>query len=255
MVASGQTPVPNLARPLAGRSALVTGAASGIGRASALAFAAAGAAVMLADIDVAGGQETLELIRTQGGAATFRRCDVTDNADAAALVAATSTEFGRLDCAFNSAGIAGVITPMADYPEAVFDQVMAINVKGVWLCMQAEIRAMLAQGGGAIVNAGSISGLRGSADVAAYVASKHAVVGLTKSAAKGYAASNIRVNAVCPGMIDTPMVDGVFSDTYTRAAAHASSPIGRMGYPEEVAAVVVWLCTDAALPVDSGYLA
>ena len=256
------SPVPDQALPLAGRSALVTGAASGIGRATALAFAAAGAALMLADVDLAGGEATVELVRAGGGTAVFQRTDVTSAAEVEAVVAATVARFGRIDCAFNCAGIAGVITPLADYPEEVFDRVMAVNVKGVWLCLQHQIRAMLAQGGGAIVNAASISGLRGSADVAAYVASKHAVVGLTTSAARGYAARNIRVNAVCPGVIDTPLVRAAYGDTFDPASIAAAYPIGRLGRPEDVAAAVVWLCTDAAslvtgvaLPVDGGFLA
>jgi NAD(P)-dependent dehydrogenase (short-subunit alcohol dehydrogenase family) len=250
------------ATPLAGRVALVTGGGSGIGRATALAFAAAGAAVMAADIDPVGGEETVQLVQEQGGTANFVRADVTVSADVAAMVAATVARFGRLDCAFNNAGIAGVIASLADYPEEVFDRVLAVNLKGVWLCMRHEIPVMLEQGGGAIVNMASVSGLKGSADVSAYVASKHGVVGLTKSAALGYAARNIRVNAVCPCIIDTPLVAGVFDATFTRERANAAQPIGRMGRAEEVAPAVVWLCSDAAalvtgaaMPVDGAYLA
>lgn len=248
--------------PLAGRSALVTGGGSGIGRATALAFAQAGAAVMVADSNPAGAEETLHLIRGQGGEAAFVRADVSVRADVAAMVATTVERFGRLDCAFNSAGIAGVLASFVDYPEEVFDRVLAINLKGVWLCMRHEIQVMLEQGGGAIVNAASISGLRGSADVSAYVASKHAVVGLTASAALGYAARNIRINAVCPCIIDTPLVAAVFDETFTRESADAANPIGRMGRAEEVAEAVVWLCSDAAslvtgvaMPVDGGHTA
>ena len=171
---------------LSGRIALVTGGGSGIGRVTAQAFAAAGAAVMLADVDQAGGEETATLIRNQGGEAAFTHADVTSSDAVAALVETTVKRFGRIDCAFNNAGISGVFASIVDYPEDVFDRVIAINLKGVWLCMKHEIPAMLDQGGGVIVNTASVAGLGGSPDLAAYTASKHAVVGLTKSAALGY---------------------------------------------------------------------
>jgi NAD(P)-dependent dehydrogenase (short-subunit alcohol dehydrogenase family) len=246
-----------LSGPLAGRVALVTGGASGIGRAAVLAFAAAGAAVMLCDIDVAGGEETAGLAREEGGQAAFVQADVSRDGDVAALVAATLERFGRLDCAFNNAGIEGAKTHILEYPDDIYDQVMAINVKGVWLSMKHEIPAMLRTGGGAIVNTASIAGLRGSSLLPAYSGSKFAVIGLTKSVAKSHATQNIRVNAVCPGIIDTPMMDRLVETMITREAATAMQAIGRMGTPEEVAAVVVWLCSPAAslvtgiaMPVD-----
>jgi NAD(P)-dependent dehydrogenase (short-subunit alcohol dehydrogenase family) len=241
------------------RVALVTGAASGIGRATALAFAATGAAVMLADVDTDGGEETRQLIRDQGGEAVFMRVDVAVNADVAAMVATTADRFGRLDYAFNNAGIEGVVASVVDYPEEVFDRVSAVNIKGVWLCMRHEIPVMIEQGGGAIVNTASIAGLGGNPHVIAYTASKHAVIGMTKSAALGCAADNIRVNAVCPGIIQTPMIERLTGEAFTREGFDAVQPIGRRGQPEEVAATVVWLCSDAAslvtgiaMPVDGG---
>ncbi|RIK39347.1 MAG: short chain dehydrogenase [Chloroflexi bacterium] len=244
---------------LAGRVALVTGAASGIGRAAALAYAAAGASVMVADVDVAGGDETVALIGEDGGQAAFLRTDVSQERDVAALVAETLARFGRLDCAFNNAGIEGRKTAYLDFPLDEFDRIFAINTRGVWICMQHEIPAMLRSGGGAIVNNASIAGLRGAADLPAYSASKHAVVGMTRSVAKNQARNNIRVNAVCPGIIDTPMMDRIVAEVFTREAATVMQPIGRMGAPAEVAAAVVWLSSDAAslvtgiaMPVDGG---
>jgi NAD(P)-dependent dehydrogenase (short-subunit alcohol dehydrogenase family) len=241
------------------RVALVTGAASGIGRATALAFAATGAAVMLADIDTDGGEETRQLINDRGGDAAFMRVDVAVDAEVAAMVTATIERFGRLDYAFNNAGIEGVVSSIVDYPEEVFDRVTAVNIKGVWLSMRREIPVMRDQGGGAIVNAASIAGMGGNPHVIAYTASKHAVIGMTKSAALGYAADNIRVNAVCPGIIQTPMIERLTVDAFTREGFDAVQPIGRRGQPEEVAATVVWLCSDAAslvtgiaMPVDGG---
>jgi NAD(P)-dependent dehydrogenase (short-subunit alcohol dehydrogenase family) len=239
--------------------ALVTGAASGIGRATALAFAAAGASVMLADVDTAGGEETGQMIHDQGGEAAFMRVDVAVDAEVAAMVAATVERFGRLDYAFNNAGIEGVVASVVDYPEEVFDRVSAVNIKGVWLSMRHEIQVMLEQGSGAIVNTASIAGLGGNAHVIAYTASKHAVIGMTKSAALGYAAHNIRVNAICPGIIQTPMIERLTGEAFTREGFDSVQPIGRRGQPEEVAATVVWLCSDAAslvtgiaMPVDGG---
>lgn len=248
-----------------GRVALVTGGASGIGRAAALAFAEAGARVIVSDIDYDGGTLTADRIRDVGGEASFVRADVALPEDVAALIEATVQTYGRLDFAYNNAGIEGALTPLHAYPDDAFDRVIAINLKGVWLCLKHEIAQLLAQGGGgAIVNTASVAGLRGAGILSAYSASKHGVVGLTKSAAQTYAGQGIRVNAVCPGVIDTPMVDR--ADVATSGGFSATSvprqPLGRKGRPEEIAATVVWLCSDAAsfvtgaaMPVDGGMTA
>ena len=242
-----------------GRVALVTGAGSGIGRASALAFAAAGASVLVSDVVLDWGEETVSLIRVRDGEATFVRTDVTVAAEVAGLVSTTIERFGRLDCAHNNAGIEGAGGSLLDYPEDVFDRVLAVNLKGVWLSMKYEIPQMLAQGGGAIVNTASVAGLRGATGLFAYGASKHAVVGMTLSAAREFRDLGVRVNAVCPGVIDTPMVERAFNSD--QLAAMARRQMGRLGTPEEVGQAVVWLCSEAAsfvtgvaLPVDGGYI-
>lgn len=247
-----------------GRTALVTGAASGIGRAVALAFAAAGAQVVVSDaVDAT---DTMAALTAMDAEADFVRCDVTRQGDVDALLARVVARYGRLDCACNNAGIEGVLRPTADYPDDVFERVIQVNLIGVWRCMRAEIRAMLgvdSAPGGAIVNLSSVGGLVGATSFSAYVASKHAVLGLTRTAAIEYAKQNVRVNAVCPGVIDTPMVDRLAADApEVRTVLAASAPIGRLGTPEEVAAAVVWLCSDAAsfvtghaLAVDGGYVA
>ncbi|MGH9173209.1 MAG: glucose 1-dehydrogenase [Vicinamibacterales bacterium] len=247
---------------IAGRVALVTGAASGIGRAAALALADAGARVVVSDIAAEGGQETANLVRQATGQATFVQADVASEADIVALVEAAVAAYGRLDCAVNNAGIEGRLAPAGDLSLADWQRVIDINLTGVFLCQREEIRQMLGQGGGTIVNIASVYGLRGSASSPAYTASKHAVVGLTRSAAAAYAAQHIRVNAICPGFIRTAMIERVLElNPDAEEGIIARHPIGRLGTPEEVAAAVVWLCSDAAsfvtghtLAVDGGFL-
>jgi len=246
-----------------GKVALVTGGGSGIGRATALAFAREGAKVVVADVGVEGGEETVRQIKAAGGEATFVRTDVAKAADVEALIAKTVQTYGRLDCAFNNAGIEGVLTSTVESSEENWDRVIDINLKGVWLCLKAEIPQMLKQGGGAIVNTASAAGLIGIAGGSAYVASKHGVNGLTKTAALEYAKQGIRVNAVCPGVIRTPMVErGFASNPQMMEAMVAVEPIGRLGKPEEIGEAVVWLCSDAAsfvtglpMAVDGGWTA
>ena len=241
----------------------MTGAGSGIGRESALAFAASGAQVMVSDVVVEGGEETVARIKAAGGEATFRRADVSQRADVEALIRQTVETYGRLDCAHNNAGIEGDLAPTADCTEANWDRTIAINLKGVWLCMKYEIPQMLEQGGGVIVNTSSVAGLVGFVNLPAYVATKHGVAGLTRTAAVEYAQQGIRVNAVCPGVIHTPMVDRIVGgDVEAAAQFTALEPVGRMGLPAEVAQAVVWLCSDAAsfvtgiaMPVDGGFVA
>lgn len=253
-----------MARTLEGKVALVTGGGTGIGRAASLAFAREGATVIVSDMNAETGKETAELVRAAGGAADFIRADVTKASDVVALVGATVSTHQRLDCAFNNAGIAGPIGSLThEYPDNGWDHVLAVNLKGVWLCMRAEIPHMLAQGGGAIVNNASIWGLVGAPGAAAYVASKHGVAGLTRAAALEYAAKGIRINAVNPGTIRTPILEPfVAAMPDFVPVMTAKHPIGHIGSPEEVAEAVVWLCSDAAsfvvvqnLPVDGGYTA
>jgi NAD(P)-dependent dehydrogenase (short-subunit alcohol dehydrogenase family) len=202
---------------------------------------------MVADVAVEGGQETARLIQEAGGEATFMQVDVTQTADVAALMARIIAVYGRLDCAHNNAGVEGAISPIADCTEENWDRVISVNLKGVWLCMKYEIAQMLQQDGGTIVNTASVAGLVGARGIPAYVASKHGVVGLTKAAALEYARAGIRVNAVCPGVIRTPMVERLFGDRpQAEARLRDLEPVGRLGTPEEVAEAVVWLCSDAA---------
>jgi NAD(P)-dependent dehydrogenase (short-subunit alcohol dehydrogenase family) len=248
---------------LTGKVALVTGAGSGIGRASALAFAREGAKVVVADVVVEGGEETIGMIKKTGGEAIFVKTDVAKAAEVEALISTAVAAYGRLDCAHNNAGIAGKSLTIADDTEENWDRIMAINLKGVWLCLRYEIPQMLKQGGGAIVNTASDAGLIGLRRGGAYVASKHGVVGLTKTAALEYAKAGIRVNAVCPGPIDTPMLQrGASLRPQIIEKMVAAQPGGRLGKPEEIAEAAVWLCSEAAsfvtghaMPVDGGYMA
>ncbi|MFY8042889.1 MAG: SDR family oxidoreductase [Rhodoferax sp.] len=226
---------------------LVTGGGGGIGRASALAFARAGAKVAVTDRDVLAGEETTAQVRALGAEAVFLVADVMQAAQVQAMVAQVVAHFGRLDCAFNNAGIEEEHMRLADCEEATFDRIMGVNVKGVWLCMKYQIAQMLTQGGGAIVNTASVAGLVGAPKMSAYSASKHAVMGLTKSAAVEYGRKGIRVNAVCPGVIRTPMLDrAIAADPKVATTVAGAHPIGRIGEADEVAAVVLWLSSDAA---------
>ncbi|MFY9265899.1 MAG: SDR family oxidoreductase [Solirubrobacterales bacterium] len=247
---------------MTGRTAYITGASSGIGRATALLFARHGAKVAVADVIEEGGGETVEMIKAIGGEAIFIKTDVSRAADVERSIAETIAKFGGLDYAFNNAGIEGEMAPLAESTEENWDRVLAINLKGVWLGMKAQIPRML-ENGGSIVNCASVAGLVGFPGLPAYCASKGGVVQLTRAAALEYAKSNIRVNAVCPGVIATPMVDRL---THGDAAAveqfTAGEPVGRIGRPEEVAEAVVWLCsgkstfvTGHPLVVDGGWVA
>lgn len=250
-----------------GKTALVTGAGAGIGRATALAFAAEGARVVVSDIDVAGGEETVRLVAAAGGEAVFVRADIAGPGDVRALVEATVKAYGRLDCACNNAGIEGRVAALADQPLDNFDRIISVNLRGTFLCLQAEIAQMLKQGGGAIVNLASVAGLIGFPGLSPYVASKHGVNGLTKNAALEYGKQGIRVNAVCPGGIETRMLDSLAEQSSggavsTHAMMDPLHPIGRIGRPVEVAELIVWLCSDRAsfvtgaiVPVDGGYVA
>lgn len=248
---------------LDGKVALVTGAGSGLGRASALALAAAGAKVVVSDVAEKPAEETVALIHAAKGAATFVRADVTREADVRALVAETLRHYGRLDVAHNNAGWEGKLAKIVDITEEDFDRVIAVNLKGVFLGLKHEIPAMLSTGGGSIVNTSSVAGLVANQGAAGYAASKHGVIGLTRTAAAEYARKNVRVNAICPGWTDTPMSRRVGAENQKVMDGYVQRvPAGRLGTPEEVAALVVFLASDdaryltgAALPIDGGWTA
>jgi NAD(P)-dependent dehydrogenase (short-subunit alcohol dehydrogenase family) len=232
---------------LTGKVIMATGAASGIGRAACQIFAREGARVLVTDRDPAGGGETVDLIRRAGGTAEFRATDVANHDQVEAAVAFAVATWGRLDGAFNNAGAPEAFTPLLEASEATFDRIMAVNVRGVWLCLRAQVRQMRAQGGGgAIVNTASTAGLKGAGLMAIYSASKHAVIGLTKSAALEFARTGPRVNALCPGVVETPMMRAVAADDRARRAFLAAQPGGRFGTPEEIGEAAAWLLSDAA---------
>lgn len=241
--------------------AIVTGGSFGIGRATAIAFADRGAKVAI--VDYIEDNETLNHIQAAGGEAIFVKCDVSKGADVKAMIEKVMAAYGRLDYAFNNAGIEGASAPTHECTEENWERTIGVNLKGVWLCMKYEIQQMLKQGKGAIVNCASIAGLVGFQGLPVYVASKHGVVGLTKTAALEYAKSGIRVNAVCPGVIKTNMVDRITGrEKEVEKQFEDMEPVGRMGQPEEVAEAVIWLCSDAAsfvtgdaMAVDGGWTA
>jgi len=243
--------------------ALVTGGSFGIGRAAAIAFAQRGARVVIADYIEDKQHETMNLIKKAGSEGLFVLCDVSKSNEVKAMIENVIAKFGRLDFAFNNAGIEGAMENVQDCTEENWDRTISINLKGIWLCMKYEIPQMLKQGKGAIVNCASVAGLIGFPGLPAYVASKHAVAGLTKTAALENTKQNIRVNAVCPGVIHTSMIDRITGkDKVVEKQYIDMEPIGRMGKPEEVAEAVMWLCSDSAsfvtgttLPVDGGWIA
>jgi NAD(P)-dependent dehydrogenase (short-subunit alcohol dehydrogenase family) len=249
-----------------GKVAIVTGGSAGIGRATALAFAARGARVVVADVEEEGGRETVEMVERDGGEAVFVATDVSSPDDVERMVATAKERFGRLDIAFNNAGIEGDLAPLVEYSLDTWNRIVGINLTGVWLCMKHEIPLMLETGGGSIVNNASILGTVGMATAGPYTATKHGVIGLTRVAALENAEKGIRVNAVCPGFIETPMVmergvhAGENQEVYDDLVG--LHPVGRLGKSEEIADAVVWLCSDGAsfmaghpLIVDGGYVA
>ena len=249
---------------LADKVAIVTGAAGGMGRAIAVAFAAQGGRVVVADIAPDGGNETVEMIREAGGEARFVAVDVADSRSVEGLVTSTVEAFGGLHCAVNGAAIELEREPLADVAEETFDRIIAVNLKSIFLCMKYELRQMLTHGSGAIVNIASTNSIRPQPHQSAYTASKHGVLGMTKNAAIDYAPHGIRINAICPGAIDTPMLRAAIErrGREPQEVADRLSVLGRFGEPAEIAAAALWLCSDAssftvghALAVDGGYLA
>lgn len=252
-----------MAGSLKNKIAMVTGGGSGIGRSACQLFAREGAKVVVADVQVQNGKETVHLIKQAGGQAMFVECDVSKATEVEVMIDKCVKTYHRLDCAFNNAGILGQMGITAECTEENYDRVMCVNLKGIWLCMKYEIPQMLKQGSGAIVNMGSNAGMRGVPNLPIYGASKAAVVFMTRSAALEYAKTGIRINSVCPGLISTPMVQKQAIDDPEAIKNYvAESPLGRMGTPEEIAEAVVWLCSDAAsyvlgypMVVDGGTIA
>jgi NAD(P)-dependent dehydrogenase (short-subunit alcohol dehydrogenase family) len=241
---------------------LITGASSGIGKAAAFAFAREGAILTLADVSP-NGEQTARMAQDLGGHARFARCDIAEPAEVEALITSVVDRYGHLDCAFNNAGIEGPLTPMIEVAEELWDRIMRVDLRGMWLCLKHEIRQMIRQGYGAIVNTSSTAGICGTPGFSPYTAAKHGVIGLTKSVALQYAKSGIRVNAICPGLTDTPMMDRILGgDPEMEKLFLAGTPIGRKASPDEIAAAAVWLCsqessfvTGAVLAVDGGVFA
>ena len=245
-----------------GKVVLITGAGSGIGRATAILFGQEGAKVVVSDIVTEGGEGTVKIITDAGGDAVFIRADIALNADVEAAVGQAVSSFGRLDCAVNNAGMEAMPTPTADCAETDFDKTIEVNLKGTWLCMKYELQQMLKQGSGAIVNVSSVAGLVGVAAMPAYVAAKHGILGLTKTAALEYGNAGIRVNAVCPSAVKTPMMEQIIASMPDLAAnMNENHPVGRIGETIEIAESILWLSSDAssfvtghALAVDGGFL-
>jgi NAD(P)-dependent dehydrogenase (short-subunit alcohol dehydrogenase family) len=253
-----------MTKDFAGKVAMITGAASGLGRATALLFAERGAKVVVSDMAAEGGHETVKMIQDMGGEATFIACNVAKEEEVINLITKTVEVYGSLDCGINNAGIGGLWTSTHKYPTDNFEQVMAVNSTGVFMCMREELKVMMNQGSGAIVNVASVAGLLGFPNNMAYSASKHAVVGMTKSAGLEYAKKGIRVNAACPVFTITPMVTDMFDllGDDMKGKMEAAIPMKRFGQPEEIAEAIVWLCSDAAsfitahaLPIDGGMMA